>query len=209
MNKVWKYDTVSNAWSRGPNLPAARGAGGAALIGNTLYYTAGMNAARTTNMLDTWALDLNNQGAGWVSKAPILTGRNHLGVIALDGKLWAVGGQIAQEEESIVLSAMEFYDPATNTWTAVADIPVPRAHLTAGIFVYQGRICFAGGDIGHDQSTTEIYAYDPASNSWGIMGHLPASRNTAVAAVLPDGRLIVSTGNGPGSTNTTWIGTAS
>jgi len=205
--EVWKYDTVNNTWSRGPDLPAPRGAGGAVLLGNTLYYTTGMEQTRTRNMNDTWALDLDNQSAGWVSRAPIPTGRNHLGVIAHDGKLWAVGGQLGQEEYTVGLTAMEMYDPQTNTWTRKRDLPFPRSHLTAGMFIYQGRICFLGGDPAYDQPQSEVYAYDPATDSWSIMGRLPLPRSTVVGGVFADGRVISSTGNGPGATTTTWIGT--
>ena len=204
---VWKYDTAANRWSRGPDLPAPRGGGGAALIGNTIYYATGMEATRTENRNDVWALDVDNQQAGWVRRASIPTGRNHTGVVAMNGKLYVVGGQLYQEEATIGLDAFEEYDPATDTWTARRRIPVLRSHLTSSVFVYRGRVCIAGGDPNHDHPQREVFAWDPATDTWSIMGYLPAPRGMVVAGVLPDGRIIAATGGGPGPTDNVWIGT--
>lgn len=206
ITRVWKYDTVSNSWSRGPDLPLARGAGGAALIGNTIYFVGGMDRDRINDRGNLWALDLNNQGRGWVAKASMPTARNHLSVVALHGKLYAISGQLNQEQNQVALRHVEVYDPVTNTWSRKADIPAPRSHVTSAVFTLGGRIVVVGGEHGFNLVNRSIYAYDPDDNQWSSMGLLPAARSTMVAGALPDGRIIASTGNSPTSTTTTWIG---
>lgn len=145
--------------------------------------------------------------AGWVAKAAIPTGRNHVGAAVIGGKLYAVGGQLHQEHAAVGLATLEVYDPATDAWERKADLPAPRSHLTAGVLAYKGRLVVVGGDPRHDDPQRELFAYDPATDAWSVMGLLPQPRGTAVTGVLPDGRIVVSTGNGPGSTATTWVGT--
>lgn len=203
---VWKYSTSKNAWSRGPDLPIARGAGAAALIGNTLYFSGGMDRTRSFSTSDLYALDLNNQSAGWKKKTSAPTTRNHTGGIALNGKFYVIGGQKDQEEHAISLAAVEVYDPVTDKWSTVKSLPQARSHLTNAIFVYKGRILAIGGESKFSTPHREILAYDPASNSWSIMGYLPASRSTVVAGMFSDGRIISATGNAPSGSQTSWIG---
>ena len=51
---------------------------------------------------------------------------NHIrawpGVVTHAGRLYVVGGNDGDSS----LSSMEMYDPVTNTWTLVADMPVAR-----------------------------------------------------------------------------------
>ena len=49
-----------------------------------------------------------------------------VGVVVLDGKLYAVGGQDAGQ-----LSSVERYDPATNAWQVVAPMATARAFAVA------------------------------------------------------------------------------
>lgn len=204
--KVWKYDVSDNRWTRGPSLPEARGAGGAALIDNTIYFVGGMDRDRVHDERDVWALDLNRQGRGWVEMASMPTARNHLSVVSLDGKLYAISGQWDQEEDQVALTKVEIYNPTSNAWTTGASMPSPRSHVTSAVFAYDGRIVIAGGETGFNAVRRELYAYDPAANRWSIMGYLPSARSTMVAGALPDGRIIGSTGNSPTTTRTTWIG---
>ena len=206
--KTWKYDTGDNKWSRGPDLPIARGAGGAGLIGKTIYFVGGMDRDRSYDRANLWALDLERPENGWVARTPMPTARNHLSVIATDGKLYAIGGQLHQEEDQKALRNVEVYDPSTDSWTRKADIPSPRSHVTSAIFGFEGRIVILGGEQSFNSPNRQLYAYDVAGNDWSILGYLPAARSTMVAGVLPDGRIIASTGNSPATTQTTWIGRA-
>ncbi|QOV89969.1 Kelch repeat-containing protein [Humisphaera borealis] len=205
-NRVNIYNTTTNAWSRGPNLPVAQGAGGATVIGNTIYFVAGTNAARTASVGDTYKLNLSQQSQGWKKVASLPTPRNHLAVYAIGGKLYAIGGQTGQQSTNAPLSLVHQYDPLTNVWKQVASLPSARTHTTNAVFAYRGRMVIVGGENGYDNPQRDLLAYDPAYDTWTIIGQLPENRSTAVAGLLPDGRFISSTGNNPGASKTTWIG---
>ncbi|QOV87926.1 Kelch repeat-containing protein [Humisphaera borealis] len=204
---VWKYDTGDNRWTRGPSLPLSRGAGGAGLIGNTLYFVGGMDRDRINDRNNLWALDTKKPSQGWVSLPSMPTARNHLSVVATGGKLYAISGQLNQEQNQVALAQVEAFDPATKQWSAAASIPAPRSHVTSAVFDHGGRIVVVGGEDGFNSVKRELFAYDPASNQWAVVGQLPSARSTMVAGVLPDGRIVASTGNSPVNTWTTWIGT--
>ena len=97
--KVWRYDTTTDTWANGPDLPELRGAGAAAVIGRTIYFTGGMDATRTIDEGTTWSPNLENLAAGWVRKADLPNPRNHVAGAALNGYFYVIGGQHGQERE--------------------------------------------------------------------------------------------------------------
>ena len=202
--QVWKYDTVKNSWSRGPDLPDARGAGAAAIVDRKIYFFGGMNQQRTVDMGTHWVLDLANQSAGWRRLADMPNPRNHLSGIAHDGKVYAIGGHWQQENDAVTQREVDCYDPATGRWTRVADTPTLRSQTPAATFVYGDRIALVGGADATQRSTNVISAYDPAANRWQTIGHLPAARRATCAGVI-NGRLVVTTGNDPYPSTTTWV----
>jgi hypothetical protein len=79
---VWKYDTLTDTWTRGPNLPEPRGGGASAIAGRTLHYFGGTNEDRTADEHTHWSLDLDDPAATWVRRAdmpvsPQSHGRRH------------------------------------------------------------------------------------------------------------------------------------
>ncbi len=207
--KVLKYNTTTNTWSRGPDLPNSRGAGGAALVGNKIHFFGGMGFDRTWESSSHWVLDLNNQGAGWASKAALPNPRNHTAGAAINGYVYCIGGQYSQEENQVAQRDVHRYDTATDTWEKVAELPTVRSHVNASTFVMNGKIVILGGETGYDQPLRNVTLFDPLTNTTEEMSPLPEARSTSVAGVLPDGRIISATGNTPSPSAETYIGTIS
>ena len=64
----------------------------------------------------------------WEAVAPLTLARFGAGVAALDGKLYAVGGRIEDDEVDRPANTVERYDPATNAWgEVVAPMATGRA----------------------------------------------------------------------------------
>jgi N-acetylneuraminic acid mutarotase len=169
-----------------------------------------MDETRTIDEATTYALDLTNLSAGWVRKADVPDGRNHVAAAGLDGYFYVLGGQHGQEEDQAALGDVDRYDPSTDQWTVMASLPVyaGKSHISEGTFAFGDRIIVIGGEQGFDDPQTAIESYDPATNTWTKLGTLPAARSTVIAGVVGN-RLIVTTGNGPSATDTTWVGTLS
>lgn len=113
---------------------------------------------------------------------------------ALDGRLYAIGGQHAESEARGSQRQVDAYDPAMDTWTSVADLPSARGHVSSSAVVVAGRIVVVGGTDQGTVASTAVEAYDPATNAWTSLPGLPVGRKSAVAGLI-GGDLYVATGS--------------
>ncbi len=190
---VWKYNTSSNTYTPMPALPAARGGGILVRNGRNLHFFGGSSSGRK-NAGAHWALNIDT-GTVWTTLAPMQIPRNHLGGAALNGKIYAVGGQSGQDAAAIYRNNVDAYDPATNTWAAVASLPQARSHHNASTFVMGGRIIAVGGESAHGGARlANVTAFDPTTNAWTELTPMPVKRTAAVADQL-NGVIYQTTGN--------------
>src|SRR6476660_5476976 len=78
----------------------------------------------------------------WTSKAPYPgAARDHMGVAAVGNLIYLIGGTTRWPQPSV--TTVQRYDPAANTWAAVAPLPTARAAM--GVAVLNGKIYAAGG----------------------------------------------------------------
>jgi N-acetylneuraminic acid mutarotase len=199
--EVWKYNVDTNTYAPFTNLPAARAGGGLVAIGNVLHYFSGNNSSRQ-DVADHYAFDLSNPSAGWVTRAPLPTGRSHMGYVELNGLAYAIAGQTGNDEALTTKSVVHAYDPATDSWTARASLPKAISHISSATFVMGGRILVAGGETAHNVPTGDVYAYDPDKNQWVKLTSLPAPRFSGVAGAI-GGEIFFTTGS---SQRTTYRG---
>ncbi|GBP61442.1 Actin-binding protein IPP [Eumeta japonica] len=101
--------------------------------------------------------------------APMWISRSMLGVAALGGLLYAVGG----ENNDKALASGEVYDPITDKWTPIA--PMQKARQCFGLAAVNKRL-FAFGGIG-DQLESSVEAYDPTTDEWVVVGEMPEPRS--------------------------------
>ena len=135
--------------------------------------------------------------AEWGYVAPMNhTTRWGLGVAALEGKLYAVGGL---EDCDVVggcyIKTAEVYDPIDNSWNAIAPMDMSRTMM--GCATLGGKLYAVGG-------TTTGYAnlffldtgevYDPSENSWNPIASMSAPRACFKLAAL-GGKLYAVGGN--------------
>ncbi len=92
------------------------------------------------------------------------------------------------------LTDHDIYDPATNSWSKAAPLPVRRDHIAT--VVYDGKIHAIGGRIENFfQNNTIHHVYDPKTNSWSERARQPTARSGASAGVV-DGLIVVVGGEG-------------
>lgn len=82
-DKLFIYDSNTNNWTEGANLPSARGALTANFINGTLYVTGGVDSENTLSSTLAYDPVTNN----WTDKAPLPTATEHLTSAVVDGKL--------------------------------------------------------------------------------------------------------------------------
>jgi N-acetylneuraminic acid mutarotase len=95
--------------------------------------------------------------------------------------IYAIGGYAAENQ---VLDSVEAYDPATDTWTPVSNMPTARYGLAAATGP-DGRIYAIGGYNGEYLNVVE--AYDPTTNCWTLRQPMNTARRASAAATGSDG----------------------
>ncbi|SHJ11502.1 Por secretion system C-terminal sorting domain-containing protein [Hymenobacter daecheongensis DSM 21074] len=205
---VWRYHIPTNTWNAFVPLPAARGAGMVVRLGRELHFFGG--AVRIGDVVqrdapEHWALNLDAAAPTWILRAPMPIATNHLGGVALNGKLYAMGGQLLGDESFGNQSTLFEYDPATNAWTARANMPRAVGHITNSVFTLNNRIVVVGGRLNGAILSAHMMEYNPGTNSWRDLTPLPTGLLSPVAAVVA-GRLVVNGGDDGTSPaiTTTW-----
>lgn len=127
------------------------------------------------------------EGGSWMPGAPVPTARQEVGVVALGGQIYVIGGF----EGLSVIARVERYDPVADAWSRAADLPVPLHHPNVAVF--DGRIVVAGFLTGVDfQADGRVFSYDPGQDDWSVGAPMPegTQRGGGAAAAL-DGRVFV------------------
>jgi Kelch motif len=150
------YDTAADTWARGPDLPVAVNHAMAATLDGVLYVAGGNDGDGPSTQLAR--LD----GDGWRTLAPLPQGRSAGGLVALEGRLYLVGGVV----DGGLAGDTQMYDPAADRWSSAPGLPTPREHLGAAasggkVYVVGGRT----GGIGNNLAAAE--AFDPGATAGG------------------------------------------
>ena len=107
----------------------------------------------------------------WEAVAAMSTKRANLGAVALDGKLYAVGGFDGETH----LDSVERYDPSTNAWEAVAAMSTKRCGV--GAVALDGKLYAVGGYTGCTPLDS-VERYDPSTNTWEAVASMPTERDS-------------------------------
>lgn len=183
------FNTKTNTWSQGPNIPAPRGAGGATITPDAIWYVGGVGPDLNVEA-DLFRFDLTTQT--WQTMKPMPTARDHLQLEAVDNHLYAISGR--KDDLRHNLSVVERYDIKFNTWTRVADIPFARGGF--GSTVYNGHIYTFGGEYVWT-CLNNIERYNPKSNTWQTLDPLPEARHGIIAGVIKNRIHLISGGRHP------------
>lgn len=125
----------------------------------------------------------------WERRSDMLTPRNRLTSVHLNGKIYAIGGMKAGGQGTMNANDVEEYDPKTNSWEKRAPMPTPR-HGCAAVAV-DGRILVIGG-MGDEHAPgassrgalSTVEEYDPATNRWHTLARMPTPRGFLCCAVV-------------------------
>jgi N-acetylneuraminic acid mutarotase len=122
--------------------------------------------------------------------------RNHLAVVAIEGKVYVAGGRFGAGFNSERTAALEVYDPATNAWTARAPLPAPRGGVAS--VAADGCLYVIGGEGNYADPrglNDENEAYDPRTDTWHSLAPMPTPTHGLVGAAFVNGRIHVPGGS--------------
>mgnify|MGYP001555514222 CR=1 FL=1 len=152
---ISRFDPAVNTWTEVPN-PSQNlwhgnmGDATLASLGNSLVAMAGHDGQNVWPYAYRYDVDSKQ----WQQMPNIPTPRWGMGTAELDGKLYAMGGTTKSgyeefafsplgQENAALSKACELYDPATNAWSKLPDLPVARAQAAA--IAVDGKIYVVGG----------------------------------------------------------------
>jgi N-acetylneuraminic acid mutarotase len=128
------------------------------------------------------------QADKWLKAAELPRGANHVGVVVLDGKLYAFGGYTEQNRKPDNLCFV--FEGAA--WRKIASLPKPCGAI--GCAAIDGMVHAIGGAIGDSfadkKSVDWHYAYDPKADAWSARRPMPTARDHT-GTLTVDGRIHV------------------
>jgi N-acetylneuraminic acid mutarotase len=166
-----------------------------ASVNGKLYVFCGLGPNWTPKGL---VYEYDPAGNKWTQKKPMQLPSHHVAFTVLNDKIYAFGGFNLPDSGPPAWRPLDNaweYDPAADTWKALAPMPTKRG--AAGAAVVNGKIYVVGGanslpgssETGiHPARAHNVLAtveeYDPATNSWRARRPMLLARNHhAVAAV--------------------------
>jgi N-acetylneuraminic acid mutarotase len=150
----------------------------------------------------------------WVEVAPLQQARSNLGAAVVDGKIYAIGGQMLsyQDDGRIVtpeVATNEMYDPVANSWIYKAPMPISGSDFAVAVFKNK-LYCIGGGvtwffnflrgerDVVLGEGFNLVY--DPVLDVWENRTAMPIPQIGAQANVV-DGKIYLLGGSPNGSLN--------
>jgi N-acetylneuraminic acid mutarotase len=173
-----KYDPATSLWTTLSPMPTPRSDLAAAAFGGNVYAVGGLNGSGYLSTLERYNVASNS----WATLASMPTARRLLAAAAAPCArrvagtcLYAIGGY-----NGVYLNTVEEYNPSTNTWTTLANMPTARSSLAAaaGAHVY----AVGGYDGGTNLATLE--QYNPPTDTWATLPNMLTARGYLAAAAF-------------------------
>jgi DNA-binding CsgD family transcriptional regulator/N-acetylneuraminic acid mutarotase len=122
-----------------------------------------------------------NAPSQWVSHEAMPTKRAGLGVVALNDKIFAMGGVRGNNQAT---RSVEIYDPITNSWSEGAAKPTATANISG--VVVGDKIYVPGGCTNEGKAVAVLEIYDPEADNWDKGQPLPKARCAYGLVVVQD-----------------------
>uniref|UniRef100_A0A8C5LI24 Kelch repeat and BTB (POZ) domain containing 11 n=1 Tax=Jaculus jaculus TaxID=51337 RepID=A0A8C5LI24_JACJA len=154
---IYCYHSAAGEWRELTRLPEgapARGCGLCVLF-NYLFVAGGVapagpdGRARPSDQVFCY----NPATDSWSTVRPLRQARSQVQLLALDGHLYAVGGEC--------LLSVERYDPRADRWSAVAPLPRGAFAVAHEAATCNGEIYVSGGSLFY-----RLLKYDPRRDEW-------------------------------------------
>lgn len=191
---VYRYDIAGDSWSARAALPIEVSGADAVTLGDHIYVPGGSDDNETVfdggTFLDS--LHIYDPAANsWDTGTAMPVSLAFASAVALDGKLYVMGGEL---DNGTYSDALYIYDPVGDTWSQGASMSETRAYAGAGVI--DGAIYVAGGYAGGSVNRDSLEIYDPAIDAWRSGPDLPDEIASPAVSVVDDRYLILVGGGG-------------
>jgi len=167
---------------------------GNAETAETVQISLAAASAYSTNLNNSASLTIADNDTStspgtlkWTTKATGFARAEALRAV-VGGKLYVLGGYI--NGKYLSAPRMDVYDPGTNKWTQLGDMPQGLTHAGCA---YDNRYIYVGGGYSVTANRTkQVFAinnvrrYDTVNKSWSSLPNLPAARGGGSMTLLDD-----------------------
>ncbi|MFL5381962.1 MAG: Kelch repeat-containing protein [Longimicrobiaceae bacterium] len=152
------YDPATDHWQVLPDLPSQRNHITGAAISGRIHVVGGRLGSGLSPEKTAVHEVFNPQTGTWTTAAPMLRGRSGMNGVMARGCFHVWGG----EDVTGMMPDHDYYDPRTDTWTRLRDMPIPVHGVYGSAFV-NGLIWVAGGgtDIGGSHGSLHNQVFRP------------------------------------------------
>ncbi|KAL4608091.1 kelch-like ECH-associated protein 1a-like [Arapaima gigas] len=164
------FDPSRKAWVQLANMPTPGSGLGACALFGLLYVVGGRNLSLQDSSESGSLSCYNPMTNQWTELAPMHVPRNRVGVVVVDGSIYAAGGS----HGSVHHNTVEKYDPETDSWIFVR--PMSVARLGAGVASCGDMLYVAGGFDGENRWRT-AERYHPDTNTWEAIASMSYVRS--------------------------------
>ena len=182
----------NDGWRPLPRMPFARAAAGAGVASGRIVVAGGVTTGATRLARNALSFDL--KARRW-SVVPGPRPREHLGVAAFGGAIYAVGGRTSGLDTNLL--DFESYRPGDRRWARLQ--PVPDARGGTGAAGVAGHIVSVGGEE-PGGTIAEVLAYRVAQRRWVRLADLATPRHGVGVAGLAGRVYVIGGGPEPGLT---------
>ncbi|NXR11489.1 KBTBB protein, partial [Semnornis frantzii] len=163
------YQEGSGEWRVLTRLPEEANAKGCAMcvLHNYLFLAGGiMSGGEPRARLSDKVFCYNPLTDTWSQVRPLAQARSQLKLLALDGYIYAVGGEC--------LFTVERYDPRADRWSPVAPLPKGAFAVAHEATTCNGEIYVSGGSLFY-----RLLKYDPKRDEWQECPYNSSRRRSA------------------------------
>ncbi|XP_046922381.1 kelch domain-containing protein 7B [Lynx rufus] len=149
------FNPQENTWrplTQVPEEAPLRGCG-LCTMHNYLFLAGGIRGSGAKAVCSNEVFCYNPLTNIWSQVRPMQQARAQLKLVALDGLLYAIGGEC--------LYSMERYDPRTDAWTSRAPLPAGTFPVAHEAVACRGDIYVTGGHLFY-----RLLRYSPAKDAW-------------------------------------------
>lgn len=174
---VYYYDDCKDTWQKLCWIPPEVVSGTCAMctMDNYLFVAVGCTGADREMTPSKQVFCFNPLTSIWKEISPMNTARPRCKLAALEGYVYAIGGEC--------LSSVERYDPREDRWTFVAPLPNDTFAVAHHVTVCNGELFVSGGTLRY-----LLLRYSPKSDTW--RSSLLAGSKDRTTALAARGRFL-------------------
>jgi N-acetylneuraminic acid mutarotase len=152
------YDPAADTWEVLPALPTQRNHFTGAAINGKIHYVGGRQGPGLSPLVTPVHEVFDPQTKAWSTAAPMLRSRSGMNGVMAKGCFHVWGG----EEQAGMFADHDIYDPRTNEWKRLRDMPLPLHGVYGSAFV-NDLIWVSGGgtSIGGSSGSLHNQVFKP------------------------------------------------